>query len=200
MGAGRIIHMDITRIDQMIASGEFLSSRCLVEAMGRGRARNLHLLGLLSDGGVHSHMQHLFALLRMAREQHVGRVFIHCFMDGRDTPRTARRIHPAIAAENARDRLRARRVGDWPLLRYGPRQPLGAHPARLSRRRSRRFTGEDRRSSRSRSPQLRTDVTDEFVDPIVITESGPPSAPPVGPIRDDDAVIFSIFAPTAPAR
>jgi len=86
MGAGRIIHMDITRIDVMIANGEFFKQPLLIEAMERGRARNLHLLGLLSDGGVHSHMQHLFALLRMAREQHVERVFIHCFTDGRDTP------------------------------------------------------------------------------------------------------------------
>src|ERR1700694_618793 len=85
MGAGRIIHMDITRLDHMIASGEFFKQPLLVEAMERGRARNLHLLGLLSDGGVHSHIQHLFALLRMAREQHVERVFIHCFMNGRDT-------------------------------------------------------------------------------------------------------------------
>src|SRR5208282_2384498 len=86
MGAGRIIHMDITRIDVMIANGEFYKQPLLLEAMERGRARNLHLLGLLSDGGVHSHIQHLFALLRMARENHVERVFVHCFTDGRDTP------------------------------------------------------------------------------------------------------------------
>src|SRR5256714_181883 len=86
MGAGRIIHMDITRIDQMIANGEFFKQPLLLEAMERGRARNLHLLGLLSDGGVHSHIQHLFALLEMARQQRVERVLVHCFMDGRDTP------------------------------------------------------------------------------------------------------------------
>jgi len=95
MGAGRIIHMDITRIDLMIANGEFFKQPLLLEAMERGRARNLHLLGLLSDGGVHSHIQHLFALLRMAREQRVERVSSHCFLDGRDTPpHSGRRIHP----------------------------------------------------------------------------------------------------------
>src|SRR5258705_10851747 len=77
MGAGRIIHMDITRIDLMTANKEFSMQPLLVEAKERGRARNLHLLGLLSDGGVPSHIQHLFALLRMAREQRVERVFIH---------------------------------------------------------------------------------------------------------------------------
>src|SRR3974390_2251269 len=71
MGAGRIIHMDITRIDLLIAQGEFSRHPLLREAMQRGRARSLHLLGLLSDGGVHSHIQHLYALLRMAREQAV---------------------------------------------------------------------------------------------------------------------------------
>src|SRR3981081_1724618 len=86
MGAGRIIHMDITRIDLMIANGEFFKQPLLREAMAHGRTRNLHLLGLLSDGGVHSHIQHLFALLRMARHHHLERVFIHGALDGRDTP------------------------------------------------------------------------------------------------------------------
>src|SRR5271156_3626296 len=86
IGAGRIVHMDITRIDQHIASGEFQRQPLLREAMERGRAHQLHLIGLLSDGGVHSHIEHLYALLRMARENKVERVFVHCFTDGRDTP------------------------------------------------------------------------------------------------------------------
>ena len=156
MGAGRIIHMDITRIDQMIANGEFFKQPLLLEAMERGRARNLHLLGLLSDGGVHSHMQHLYALLRMAREQHVERVF-HPLLHGwpRHAAAQRRRIHPAIAAENARDRLRAHRIAHRPLLRDGSRQPLGARGARLSRRGSRRFPGEIRGPGRGCAPQLR---------------------------------------------
>ena len=86
MGAGRIVQMDITRIDALIASGEFYRHPLLLDAMKRGRKRQLHLLGLVSDGGVHSHIEHLFALLRMARENKVERVFVHCFLDGRDTP------------------------------------------------------------------------------------------------------------------
>src|ERR1700687_166218 len=194
MGAGRIIHMDITRIDAMIANGEFSRQPLLVEAMERGRARNLHLLGLLSDGGVHSHMQHLYALLRMAREQHVERVFIHCFMDGRDTPphsgvefiqqlqQKMREIgcgkiasltgrYYAMDRDNRRERIeRAYRAvvhGDGPAETADPAQAL-------------------RRSSER-------GVTDEFIDPIVIAASAAPSAVPVGPIRDDDAVIFFNF-------
>src|SRR6266849_5060138 len=89
IGAGRIVHMDITRVDQLIATGEFFRQPLLLQAMERGRQRQLHLLGLLSDGGVHSHIQHLFALLRMARENNVERVLVHCFLDGRDTPPTS---------------------------------------------------------------------------------------------------------------
>src|SRR5580698_7652569 len=86
IGAGRIVLMDITRVDKLIASGDFFRQPLLLEAMERGRGNQLHLMGLVSDGGVHSHIDHLFALLRMARENKVSRVFVHCFMDGRDTP------------------------------------------------------------------------------------------------------------------
>jgi 2,3-bisphosphoglycerate-independent phosphoglycerate mutase len=86
MGAGRIVQMDVTRVDAMISSGEFFRQPLLVDAMQHARGRQLHLLGLVSDGGVHSHIEHLFALLRMARENKVERAFVHCFTDGRDTP------------------------------------------------------------------------------------------------------------------
>src|SRR6202142_3327326 len=78
IGAGRIVQMDITRVDQLIASGEFFRQPLLLEAMERARGRQLHLIGLVSDGGVHSHLEHLFALLRMARENKVQHVFVHC--------------------------------------------------------------------------------------------------------------------------
>src|SRR5512146_3453077 len=87
IGAGRIVHMDITRLDLKIQNGEFFSNPVLLDAMKHARSggRRLHLFGLVSDGGVHSHINHLFALLRMAKENGVDRVFVHCFMDGRDT-------------------------------------------------------------------------------------------------------------------
>ena len=87
IGAGRIVHMDITRIDLMIQNGEFFSHPVLLDAMKHARSggRKLHLLGLLSDGGVHSQQAHLCALLKMAKQNGVDRVFVHPFMDGRDT-------------------------------------------------------------------------------------------------------------------
>src|ERR1700733_9623197 len=87
IGAGRIVHMDITRIDLMIQNGEFFSHPVLVDAMKNARngGLRLHLFGLVSDGGVHSRQEHLYALLKMAKQQGVERVFVHAFMDGRDT-------------------------------------------------------------------------------------------------------------------
>ena len=96
LGAGRIVRMDMTRIDTAIADGTFFTDPTLLYAMGligpaqasrKGRA--LHLIGLLSDGGVHSHQRHLYALLRLAKQQGVARVFVHAFMDGRDTMPTS---------------------------------------------------------------------------------------------------------------
>jgi 2,3-bisphosphoglycerate-independent phosphoglycerate mutase len=86
IGAGRVIHMDVTRIDLMIESGEFFRHPVLLDAMKHARTHRLHLMGLCSDGGVHSQLTHLFALLRIARQEGVENVFVHCFMDGRDTP------------------------------------------------------------------------------------------------------------------
>jgi len=87
IGAGRIVHMDITRIDLMIQNGEFFQHPVLLDAMRHARTgwRKLHLFGLVSDGGVHSRQEHLHALLKMARQQGLERVFVHAFMDGRDT-------------------------------------------------------------------------------------------------------------------
>jgi 2,3-bisphosphoglycerate-independent phosphoglycerate mutase len=87
IGAGRVVYMDITKIDLMIENGEFFSNPVLLSAVKNARSggRRLHLFGLLSDGGVHSQQEHLYALLRMCKQQGVERVFVHAFMDGRDT-------------------------------------------------------------------------------------------------------------------
>lgn len=91
LGAGRVVRMDISRIDQLIDSGEFFRMPVLVDAVkaaiARGRA--IHLLGLVSDGGVHSHQRHLYALLKLCAQQGVTNVFVHAFLDGRDTMPTS---------------------------------------------------------------------------------------------------------------
>ena len=91
LGAGRIVRMDMTRIDTAIMDGSFYRDPTLLYAMEQATrdGRALHLIGLLSDGGVHSHQRHLYALLRMAKQQGLVRVFVHAFLDGRDTMPTS---------------------------------------------------------------------------------------------------------------
>src|SRR6266542_1424727 len=88
IGAGRIVYMDITRLDLMIENGELFKHPALLDAMQEAQknGRRLHFLGLLSDGGLHSHQNHLYALLQMAKLHGVQRAFVHAFLDGRDTP------------------------------------------------------------------------------------------------------------------
>jgi 2,3-bisphosphoglycerate-independent phosphoglycerate mutase len=196
MGAGRIVRMDITRVEQLISSGEFFRHPLLLEAMQRGRDRQLHLLGLLSDGGVHSHINHLFALLRMARENKVTRVFVHCFMDGRDTP-------PNSGIDFLRQleqKMREYGVGRIATV-------IGRYYAMDRDNRWERIEKAYRSMVHGEAEAKFTDpiaairasyekgITDEFVLPTVITTEAAPGKPavPRATIRDDDAVIFFNF-------
>ena len=88
MGAGRIVYQDLTRITKAIEDGDFFENAGLTEVMDSALSsgKKLHLYGLLSSGGVHSHNTHLYALLEMAKRRGLKEVFVHCFMDGRDVP------------------------------------------------------------------------------------------------------------------
>ena len=192
IGAGRVVHMDITRIDQMIQTGEFFRQPLLLEAMARGRERQLHLLGLVSDGGVHSQLAHLVALIRMAAEQKVARVFIHMFSDGRDTPPNS----GAGYVQQVEQQLR--RFGTGRIATV-----IGRYYAmdrdnrweRIERAYRAMVHGEGAARSTDARQALRQSyergVTDEFVEPVVITQGE--GGNPLGLIRDDDAVIFFNF-------
>ena len=93
LGAGRIVYQDLTRIKRAIKGGQFFQNRVLLEAMAKARRGGgaVHLLGLVSNGGVHSHFTHLLALLEMAGQAGVEQVYIHAILDGRDTPPTSAR-------------------------------------------------------------------------------------------------------------
>ena len=88
LGAGRIVYQDLTRINKAIAEGELARNRVLQEAFAGAKNHRLHLLGLVSDGGVHSHCSHLIALAKAAREAGVTEIFVHAFTDGRDASPT----------------------------------------------------------------------------------------------------------------
>jgi 2,3-bisphosphoglycerate-independent phosphoglycerate mutase len=194
IGAGRIVHMDITRIDLLIANKQLDQVALFQKAMERGRQRQLHFLGLMSDGGVHSHMNHLFALLEMAKREKVENVFVHCFMDGRDTPPNSGRDY----VRQLQQKMRELGVGETATV-------VGRYYAMDRDNRWERVElayralvhGEA--ETRSNDPVAALEasyehgVTDEFVKPVVITRGTGPAAPPVGLIRDDDAVIFFNF-------
>jgi len=196
MGAGRIVQMDITRIDTMIASGDFFRQPLLLEAMERGRAHQLHLLGLVSDGGVHSHMNHLYALLRMARENYVERVFVHCFMDGRDTPPES----GLGFLQQLEKQMREYRVGRIASVsgRYYA-MDRDNRWERVEKAYRAVVHGQAEASSADPIVAMRASyekgVTDEFTIPVPIVEAIAPGHPPVprAVIRDDDAVIFFNF-------
>jgi len=196
MGAGRIIHMDITRVEALIASGELSRQPLLLDAMQRGRERQLHLIGLVSDGGVHSHIEHLFALLRMARENKVERVFVHCFMDGRDTP-------PNSGVDFLRQleqKMREYGVGQIASV-------IGRYYAMDRDNRWERIEKAYRAMVHGDAEAKFSDpitavrasyekgVTDEFIVPAVITAEAAPGKPAAqrGLIRDDDDIIFFNF-------
>jgi 2,3-bisphosphoglycerate-independent phosphoglycerate mutase len=86
LGAGRLVEQDLTRIHSEIKNGKFYKNKVLLQAMKNAKRSTLHLLGLVSDGGVHSHIDHLFALLELANRQGVGKVYVHIITDGRDVP------------------------------------------------------------------------------------------------------------------
>jgi len=194
IGAGRVIHMDITRIDLAVQNGDLFRNELLLAAMQRGRERQLHLMGLASDGGVHSQLEHLYALLRMARENKVERVFVHCFMDGRDTPPNSG-IDYLRALEQ---KMREYGVGSIVTVtgRYYA-MDRDNRWERIEKAYSAIVHGEA--ATKSGDPiaavqrSYERGVTDEFVEPVVITGGEGAGAHPRGLIRDDDAVIFFNF-------
>ncbi|HEY2352450.1 MAG TPA: 2,3-bisphosphoglycerate-independent phosphoglycerate mutase [Candidatus Acidoferrum sp.] len=194
MGAGRIVHMDITRIDLLIANNQLESVPLFQQAMERGRQRQLHFIGLLSDGGVHSHIQHLFALLEMARRNKVENVFVHCFMDGRDTPPHSGRDFVAQLQQKMRE-LGAGEIATLVGRYYAMDRDNRWERIELAYRALVHGEAETRTNDPIAALQksYEQDVTDEFVKPIVVMKGEGSAAKPVGLIRDDDAVIFFNF-------
>jgi 2,3-bisphosphoglycerate-independent phosphoglycerate mutase len=194
MGAGRIVHMDITRIDLLIANRQLQNVPLFKQAMERGRQRHLHLLGLLSDGGVHSHIQHLFALLEMAKQEKVEKVFVHCFMDGRDTPPNSGRDYVRQLQQKMRE-LAVGKIATLVGRYYAMDRDNRWERVELAFRALVHGEAETRMEDPVAALQSSYErgVTDEFVKPIVVAEGNGASSTPVGLIHDDDAVIFYNF-------
>ncbi|HVC47153.1 MAG TPA: 2,3-bisphosphoglycerate-independent phosphoglycerate mutase [Terracidiphilus sp.] len=190
IGAGRIVQMDITRIDALIAAGEFSKVPAIAHAMQRAReaGRQLHLFGLLSDGGVHSHQEHLYALLRAAREYGVERVFVHAFLDGRDTLPTSGAGYIAALEQKMRE------YGVGKIASVSGRYYAMDRDKRWERERKAfdamvlgKAEGGAHTSAVARIKQsYNSGITDEFLIPFVVVDA---ADHPVGLIRDEDVCI-----------
>ena len=196
IGAGRIVHMDITRIDLMIQNGEFFSHPVLLAAMKHARVgdRRLHLFGLVSDGGVHSQQAHLYALLKMAKQQGVDRVFVHAFMDGRDTLPT----NGAGYLEQLQQKMREYNAGKIATVngRYYA-MDRDRRWERIAKAYNAMVFGDAEGGKYTDPVQGMKDsynkgVTDEFVVPFVCTDKDK-NGQPLATIRDDDACICFNF-------
>lgn len=192
IGAGRIVYQELTRITKDIQDGAFFEKEELVWAMDAVRDQGaLHLMGLLSDGGVHSHNTHLYALLEMAKKRGISRVYVHCFLDGRDVPpQSGLSFVEALEAK-----MREIGVGEIATV-------MGRYYAmdrdnrwdRVQRAYDAMVLGEGltaENGAEAVAASYAKDETDEFVQPTVIVRDGKPLAS----VAAGDSVIFYNFRP-----
>ena len=194
IGAGRIIYQDLTRITKAIEDGDFFTNPVLLKAMENCREHNsdLHLWGLLSDGGVHSHITHLYGLLRMAKQQNVERVFVHAFLDGRDTP-------PASGKGYIEDlQAEMEKIGVGKIASISGRyyaMDRDNNWDRVKMAYDSLVTGEGIQATdavKAMEDSYAKEVTDEFVLPTVIVDE---EGKPLSTVKENDSVIFFNFRP-----
>ena len=193
MGAGRIVYQELTRITKEIQDGTFFENPGLLEAVENCKKNNsaLHMYGLVSDGGVHSHNSHIYGLLELAKRNGLDKVYVHCFLDGRDTP-------PASGKEFVEEleaKMKEIGVGKVGVIsgRYYAMDRDNNYD-RVEKAYLALTKGEgNKANSASEAIQKSYDegVTDEFVVPVVVCENGEP----VATIKDGDSIIFFNFRP-----
>ncbi|NPV29116.1 MAG: 2,3-bisphosphoglycerate-independent phosphoglycerate mutase [Firmicutes bacterium] len=190
IGAGRVVYQDITRISRAIRTGEFFRNSVLVEAMEKAKDASLHLFGLVSDGGVHSHLTHLFALLEMAQRHRLSRVFIHAFLDGRDVPPMSAKEYLQAVEKKCRE------LGTGVIATVMGRYYAMDRDKRWDRVEKAFEAIVYGKGEKATLPQAALErsyeagVTDEFVVPTVIVDA---QGNPKGKARPGDVVIFYNF-------
>ncbi|MGG4264065.1 2,3-bisphosphoglycerate-independent phosphoglycerate mutase [Peribacillus simplex] len=194
IGAGRIVYQSLTRVNLAIREGDFAENPTLVEAMNytKKKGTDLHLFGLLSDGGVHSHIEHMYALLKLAAKEGVKNVYVHAFLDGRDVgPKTAQGY-----IKEAEAKMKEIGVGQFATIsgRYYSMDRDKRWERVEKSYRSMVYGDGPAYSSALECVEdsYKHGIFDEFVIPSVITAE---DGKPVATIKDDDAVIFYNFRP-----
>ncbi|MBR5508405.1 MAG: 2,3-bisphosphoglycerate-independent phosphoglycerate mutase [Clostridia bacterium] len=193
IGAGRIVYQELTRITKAIEDGDFFENEELLAACDNCLKNNsdLHVMGLLSDGGVHSHIKHLFAIIELAKRKNVKNVYVHCFLDGRDVSPTSGVDFAKMLVEKIRN------------LKYGEvASVMGRYYAmdrdnrweRVSQAYDAIVNGKGNYEESivtAIEKSYNQDVTDEFVVPTVLTTDGKPN----GVLKENDSVVFFNFRP-----
>ena len=193
IGAGRIVYQELTRITKSIEDGDFFSNQELVSAIENCKKNNskLHVLGLLSDGGVHSHMRHLFGILEVAKRKDYEDEYVHCFLDGRDTP-------PASAdgyIAELEEKMKEKGVGKIATI-SGRFYAMDRDKRweRVKEAYDALVNGEGHRFASATAAienSYQKEIFDEFVKPSVICKNDEP----VATIGENDSVIFFNFRP-----
>ena len=194
MGAGRVVYQELTRISKEIDDGEFFENPALLAACENCRKKDtaLHMWGLVSDGGVHSHNTHLYGLLELAKRQGLKKVYVHCFMDGRDTSPTSGKefVHELVE--------KTKEIGVGQVATVTGRYYAMDRDNRWERvsRAYRALTeGEGKKAScpvQAIQESYDAGVTDEFIEPIVVTDE---AGDPLATVKAGDSVIFFNFRP-----
>lgn len=194
IGAGRIIYQDLTRITKAIDDGDFFENKALLAAMENCKKNDsdLHLWGLLSDGGVHSHITHLYGLLEMAKKQGLTKVFVHAFLDGRDTPPASGKDY----LEQLMNKMEEIGVGKVASIsgRYYA-MDRDNNWDRVEMAYNSLVKGEGVTAACpmcAMKDSYAKDVTDEFVLPTVIVDE---DGKPLSVVKPNDSVIFFNFRP-----
>ena len=193
IGAGRIIYQDLTRITKAIADGDFFKNKALLVAMDNCKKNDsdLHLWGLLSDGGVHSHIEHLYGLLEMAKKQGLTKVYVHAFLDGRDTPPASGKDY-IQQLQNKMDEIGVGKIASLSGRYYA--MDRDNNWDRVQKAYDSLTKGEGIQAEnavQAMEDSYAKEVTDEFVLPTVITENGKP----LSVVKENDSVIFFNFRP-----
>lgn len=193
IGAGRVIYQEFTRINREIETGNFFNNNVFLDAIKNAKENNtkLHLMGLLSDGGVHSHIDHLKALLKLAKDNGLKEVFVHCFLDGRDVPPASAKGY-IVDLERYMAKIGTGKIATIAGRYYAMDRDKRWERVNLAYNALVKGMGEVASSATEAiENSYANNKTDEFVLPTVIMQSGKP----VAKIQENDSVIFFNFRP-----
>ena len=192
IGAGRIVYQEFTRISKSIEDGYFFKKQEFIDAINYAKEHNtnLHIYGLLSDGGVHSHNTHLYALLKLCKEQDFDRVFVHCFLDGRDTPPSSAENY-IIELEEKMKEIGVGKIASIMGRYYAMDRDKRWERVKLAY--DALVNGEGQKASSAVDAiesSYQKEEFDEFVKPTLVTND---EGEPIATIKENDAIIFFNF-------